>query len=890
MKRIFLILGFIVVSLLGYTQQTMTTLRQLLGGGADSLLINGVWYQIPEDTITIAAVPSTNAFNSDSLGHKAPLFYQDTIFNGVWKRNGDTIVEFDSLFIDSIPYLIFWKDTSNLNLKAWINNNEEDRIFVADSSSLLRWSDTTVVATRLWVQGNISIDTTNIAYTNIDETFNYNVVVDSNFSANNLPVNYRGFMNRDLSKDTIWGDTLYVLKNVTAGVKSPVLINGVVYYLDDSLSVDLKTATSGVLRNGDYGIFMTTPNVLSVAFNTAPVFDAANVIIAFVLSDTLQVAGQKTRAGQERHTDEITWNDHYYKHYFLGARIQSVGAISDYTIATGTDAAVTYSISTTEFHDEDVEHFLPPIVDDNGLSGNYVNAYRTSSGAWHIRFDSVPYLYAYGGIMQYNNIASVSGFAPVTNGYYINSYVLATNIKGKARFLNLFSQTQYSTLALAQAATFSGVNTGGLPITEAAVIYKITWRYRTIHTSKGKGEMAVLPVTLNETVGATATVTNDHNNLTNRNATGSHPTSAIATDTSLMIQKAWTNQQVVNINFDSLYYTMYQKADRLKQVNNVGLGIAASSATTFGCAVTTMGDSVMMAYAQNGVVYIVNYNSYLSPSITYTGTTRNTQVSIANAYGTAFVGTNLWVTNQANTLTKIDLTNSATTTTYTIPAGEVGTPYGQDIIKINDTTLAISDSTNHRIVLFYTGTSRFITYDSLMGDGVSYPYYFNYLSFDGNRTIFMSDMRGFAKFDLFDSTSGVYYYCGQINSYTSAVTFGTGIATDRQGYVYLNESYALSKWDTSGTFVGRVYNQRNISTNMIYFNGMLFLQKIASRSTTIGPSCYYMYSTGLVPLRQWNTLDLPFHTAVDETSKYFIINTYSGLSNTLRSVYVYKYW
>lgn len=62
------------------------------GGGADSLYINGTWYNIPADTITISAVPSANALNSDSLGGFAPATYKDTIFyNGSWIGQNDTL-------------------------------------------------------------------------------------------------------------------------------------------------------------------------------------------------------------------------------------------------------------------------------------------------------------------------------------------------------------------------------------------------------------------------------------------------------------------------------------------------------------------------------------------------------------------------------------------------------------------------------------------------------------------------------------------------------------------------------------------------------------------------------------------------------------------------------
>jgi hypothetical protein len=106
-----------------------------------------------------------------------------------------------------------------------------------------------------------------------------------------------------------------------------------------------------------------------------------------------------------------------------------------------------------------------------------------------------------------------------TDNQYINSYLILSNIAGKARHLIVPGRTAYTTLAAAQAEDPSTFTFNGFPSAEFVMVYQLTW-YANLSgggadTSSGRCSLIATPKKI--AVGAIATSSTagsvDHNSL-----------------------------------------------------------------------------------------------------------------------------------------------------------------------------------------------------------------------------------------------------------------------------------------------------------------------------------------------------------------------------------------
>lgn len=239
---------------------------------------------------------------------------------------------------------------------------------------------------------------------------------------------------------------------------------------------------------------------------------------------------------------------HKQSHFSIGTFIKhpaSNFALSGYTIQSGTNADVTFSVSSGTILDEDIEWAIDTLAD----GGPYTVLYRTGDTEWVWQTGlPVPYVYNSGtNKMQVNSASGgVYSLVDIPNGDYINYYLFATTALDDNKKLFLVpGQTVYGSRSLADEESFLDLNfVTTVPLEEFAPLWKITLRHRTTYSSTGRG--AIEAVTKLQGTRASISMSgagSAHNALTGRSDPDCHPASAITNTpsgliTSLTVQDA----------------------------------------------------------------------------------------------------------------------------------------------------------------------------------------------------------------------------------------------------------------------------------------------------------------------------------------------------------------
>lgn len=231
---------------------------------------------------------------------------------------------------------------------------------------------------------------------------------------------------------------------------------------------------------------------------------------------------------EERHHFDRGREWHESQHFSLGTYLKhSTDCIlSDYVIGTGTDAAVTWSLTGGTAVDEDINSAISAIAD----GGPYYRLYKSGAfGVWRWSSSSVPY-FSGATYIQYNQLTGGSWqLTELANGNFVNLYLFV--IPSPTTTLQVFvvtGQQTFATLALAQAATVSGLDLSGFISQEYVAVYKITMKAQAANSSTGKAEIAAverLP-TNRASIGAGTSPT-VHNSLSGRSDADVHPAGSI---------------------------------------------------------------------------------------------------------------------------------------------------------------------------------------------------------------------------------------------------------------------------------------------------------------------------------------------------------------------------
>ena len=328
--------------------------------------------------------------------------------------------------------------------------------------------------------------------------------------------------------------------------------------------------------------------------------------IGFVYYNTDQGAAKAIDL-YEQH--EIAWDaDHHYTdHFFHGTKYISGLVAADYILQDDTnDASIAFSIATGVVADEDIVWPATALP----AAGPYTIFYRAGADAanrWD--WDSTPTVPLLdGGSYLYYNLLSGGNWTtpPATNGTFVNMWEITVLNNGDAQDVFLvMGQALHTKLIDAQAATpQNDIDWGdNIPFTEFT--FNRRWTFR---TGAGYGTTGLARIEAIEDlrgiykggVAVTGAAT-DHNTLSNRDATGSHPTSAIEVDASGYAPGGTLS--TVNTTPQSAFDTLYSHS-------HSGLTIAANTLSAV-AGMLTINTHVQVAAAQ--ALDCATNGAYLKP-------------------------------------------------------------------------------------------------------------------------------------------------------------------------------------------------------------------------------------------------------------------------------------
>ena len=205
----------------------------------------------------------------------------------------------------------------------------------------------------------------------------------------------------------------------------------------------------------------------------------------------------------ERHSYERNKSWHNWAHFNIGAMYQSgLG---------GTFTNTTLSITQGVIFDEDIK--FDTLTTKTATTHWYRNA---TTGMRMVRNRTTPY--SQGTFLQYDNGSGT--LQPVDNNKYATNWIYCSNDATEPIY-TVISQAQYTTLAQAQNASLPAIN---LSTAEWKLLYRVIYQRTTGGTVyvEASDFRTVQTGTASSQVAPTS-----HNNLTNRDASGSHPATAI---------------------------------------------------------------------------------------------------------------------------------------------------------------------------------------------------------------------------------------------------------------------------------------------------------------------------------------------------------------------------
>jgi hypothetical protein len=199
---------------------------------------------------------------------------------------------------------------------------------------------------------------------------------------------------------------------------------------------------------------------------------------------------------------------HEYLHKTRGSIYYNGGLLGGYTL--NNDSGTVYTVSECQFYDEDLLNVCYAL----GVSDSVSKIFRENGGSSSGWYESVGTDRIYkleDDIIRYNlyEIGTWSA-VNVTNNYYVNYYLFATNVEN--RFYIIMGQSQYSNSSGAANENVNSLDLNGLPFEEIVPVAKITYQYKTSYTAPGKARIINVQTIFNESILVTASVTS-HNGL-----------------------------------------------------------------------------------------------------------------------------------------------------------------------------------------------------------------------------------------------------------------------------------------------------------------------------------------------------------------------------------------
>jgi hypothetical protein len=283
-------------------------------------------------------------------------------------------------------------------------------------------------------------------------------------------------------------------------------------YFDAGILYEATTLTEDIIKNKVY--------IASIYW------DDTN-LIQIMLSD-------------ERHGFRMDGDTHYYLHNTIGAAFVSGGVLGDFVVdGNGSlDSHAQFSVASGIFFDEDIEFNLNPVVSTTGLDIYYLSGATNWRRATNAGFSVIT---TGTGRLAYNqNVAGNWQLTEVTNNQFALCHIFMTNHFSR-KYIAIVGQNTYNTLSAARQGALTEilnlVNIGlpfqefievGTVIFQTGNTYSNAVKAKVVSTEEGDN---YIDFRYSKTSANSFSATN-HNDLSGREATDSHPATAISYDNS----------------------------------------------------------------------------------------------------------------------------------------------------------------------------------------------------------------------------------------------------------------------------------------------------------------------------------------------------------------------
>lgn len=294
----------------------------------------------------------------------------------------------------------------------------------------------------------------------------------------------------DIDQSTISfneGTRTFSIEQTDDGIPAVYYQNGKKYQITNAVSVVIPNTTGTYLIYFIDGVLTVDAYLADLSLFQGCAF------VALICWDS--VAGSATIFGEERH-GLMPWQVHEYLHSTEGTRYQSGFGVT-YTLAgDGTsNSHAQIALADGVIRDEDLEHSIIhsptpearfeqvltpaanlPVFYKNGVNGGWkktvATAYPLSMGTTY---------------PQYNELVSESWTrTELTNNHYVSMWIFATNDVRHPVVAVLGQSTTNNLNQHLAANKFENLDLTGFPTPEARLLYRVTFRARSLATNSVK--------------------------------------------------------------------------------------------------------------------------------------------------------------------------------------------------------------------------------------------------------------------------------------------------------------------------------------------------------------------------------------------------------------------
>lgn len=328
-------------------------------------------------------------------------------------------------------------------------------------------------------------------FTNFDTLSHYQTLSDF------AKINRQGFVNSD-SVHVSFNETSHIVTLTPVHSRWQYFRAGYLYTVTGSKAIDLDTIPTGFADGETYYIFIDNNTGYLTASETPWTLLDDNIPVAYVQwNSTLY---PKSHFAEELHTSLIDRKIHYYLHTTRGTQWATGGIPADYVLnsATSNDNN-TFSLSEALVLDEDLIDTVHILTDPAGTNGEgaYITFYHTGASTWSWDTSDLPYKFASGSYIQYDN---GSGVTTGQHNKWYNTYVFLTNFDGRASISIISGRSEFASATDAYSENPNSFTYTGFPINEAVAAWQFTWHTNVSYSTKGKCVLVRNPQRINTTI------------------------------------------------------------------------------------------------------------------------------------------------------------------------------------------------------------------------------------------------------------------------------------------------------------------------------------------------------------------------------------------------------